>query len=130
MQDSKIILKQPHMVYVRCMTFNHEAYIKDALNGFAMQQTNFPFVVGIIDDASTDNTTSVINEFINNNCIYNHDTDVKTEDYGTVLDVTLKDNPNCIFHIVYLYENHYGKKSKIPYFIEFENYSDIYNNKI
>ena len=61
MQANKTIFKQSHLVYVRCMTFNHGAYIEDALNGFAMQQTNFPFVVGIIDDASTDNTTSVIN---------------------------------------------------------------------
>ena len=118
MTDKK---KDRPFVFVRCMTFNHEAYIKDALNGFAMQQTNFPFVVGIIDDASTDNTETVINEFVKDECIYNPETDVRKEEYGTVLDVFVKDNPNCIFHIVYLNENHYGKKSKIPYFIEYEN---------
>ena len=121
MQNHKTIFKQPHLVYVRCMTFNHGAYIEDALNGFAMQQTNFPFMVGIIDDASTDNTTSVINEFVKNNCIYNPETDLRKEDYGTILDVTVKNNPSCIFHIVYLNENHYCKKSKLPYFIEYEN---------
>ena len=26
------------------MTFNHASYINDAMNGFCMQQTNFPFV--------------------------------------------------------------------------------------
>lgn len=121
MQIHKISQKQLHMVYVRCMTFNHEAYIKDALNGYAMQRTNFPFIVGIIDDASTDNTTSVINEFVKKNCIFNPETEVRKEEYGTVLDVTHKDNPHCIFHIVYLKDNHYGKKSKLPYFIEYEN---------
>ena len=121
MQNHKTIFKQPHLVYVRCMTFNHGAYIEDALNGFAMQQTNFLFMVGIIDDASTDNTTSVINEFVKNNCIYNPETDLRKEDYGTILDVTVKNNPSCIFHIVYLNENHYCKKSKLPYFIEYEN---------
>ena len=81
----------------------------------------FPFVVAIVDDASTDNTKSVINDFVKNNCIYNHEIDLRTEDYGTVLDVIVKDNPHCIFHIVHLNENHYGKKSKLPYFAKYEN---------
>lgn len=118
MTDKK---KDRPFVFVRCMTFNHEAYIKDALNGFVIQQTKFPFVVAIINDASTDNTKSVINDFVKNNCIYNHEIDLRTEDYGTVLDVIVKDNPHCIFHIVHLNENHYGKKSKLPYFAKYEN---------
>lgn len=109
------------LVCVRCMTFNHEAYIEDALNGFVIQQTTFPFVVAIINDASTDKTKSVINEFVENNCIFNPETEVRKEEYGTVLDVTHKDNPHCIFHIVHLNENHYGKKSKLPYFAKYEN---------
>ena len=109
------------LVFIRCMTFNHEAYIKDALNGFVIQQTTFPFVVAIINDASTDKTKSVINEFVENNCIYNPEIDLRIEEYGTVLDVTVKDNPHCIFHIVHLNENHYGKKSKLPYFAKYEN---------
>ena len=109
------------LVCVRCMTFNHEAYIEDALNGFVIQQTTFPFVVAIINDASTDKTKSVINEFVENNCIHNPEIDLRIEEYGTVLDVTVKDNPHCIFHIVHLNENHYGKKSKLPYFAKYEN---------
>lgn len=118
MTDKK---KDRPFVFVRCMTFNHEAYIEDALNGFVIQQTTFPFVVAIINDASTDKTKSVINEFVENNCIYNPEIDLRIEEYGTVLDVTVKDNPHCIFHIVHLNENHYGKKSKLPYFAKYEN---------
>lgn len=118
MTDKK---KDRPFVFVRCMTFNHEAYIKDALNGFIIQQTTFPFVVAIINDASTDKTKSVINEFVENNCIHNPEIDLRIEEYGTVLDVTVKDNPHCIFHIVHLNENHYGKKSKLPYFAKYEN---------
>ena len=118
MTDKK---KDRPFVFVRCMTFNHEAYIKDALNGFVIQQTKFPFVVAIINDASTDKTKSVINEFVENNCIHNPEIDLRIEEYGTVLDVTVKDNPHCIFHIVHLNENHYGKKSKLPYFAKYEN---------
>lgn len=121
MSTNITISEQPHLVFVRCMTFNHEAYIKDALNGFVIQQTTFPFVVVIINDASTDKTKSVINEFVENNCIYNPEIDLRIEEYGTVLDVTVKDNPHCIFHIVHLNENHYGKKSKLPYLAKYEN---------
>ena len=43
-----------YKVYVRCFTYNHASYIVDAMNGFAMQQTEFPYVCIIVDDASTD----------------------------------------------------------------------------
>lgn len=50
-------------VAVLCTTYNHEAYVKEALEGFVMQNTNFPFVVIIHDDASTDNTVAIIKEY-------------------------------------------------------------------
>ena len=46
-------VKYDWMVYVICATYNHASYIKDAMNGFTMQETDFPFVCAIIDDAST-----------------------------------------------------------------------------
>ena len=39
-----------YMVDIRCMTYNHEAYITDAMNGFVIQKTNFPFLAIIVDD--------------------------------------------------------------------------------
>jgi glycosyltransferase involved in cell wall biosynthesis len=47
---------------IACITYNHEKYIRDALNGFLMQKTNFPIEIIIYDDASTDNTTGIIKE--------------------------------------------------------------------
>ena len=55
---------QDFMVMVRCYTYNHSAYITDALNGFTMQQTNFPFVIVLVDDASTDGEQEIIQEYI------------------------------------------------------------------
>lgn len=52
--------KQEYKVLVRCFIFNHSKYIEYTLNGFAMQQTNFPFVCLVIDDASTDGEQEVI----------------------------------------------------------------------
>lgn len=51
------------LVAIHCITYNHEAYIKAALDGFVMQQTEFPFVAIIHDDASTDNTKEIIREY-------------------------------------------------------------------
>lgn len=50
-------------VVIKCITYNHEAYIRDALEGFVMQQTNFPFIAIVHDDASTDGTSSIIREY-------------------------------------------------------------------
>lgn len=50
-------------VSIICNAYNHEKYIKDALEGFIMQKTSFPFEVLIHDDASTDNTANIIHEY-------------------------------------------------------------------
>lgn len=47
-------------VSVICLTYNHIDYIEDALKGFVMQKTDFPYEVLIHDDASTDGTTEVL----------------------------------------------------------------------
>lgn len=38
-------------------------YIREALEGFVMQQTSFPFVAIVHDDASTDGTAAIIREY-------------------------------------------------------------------
>lgn len=51
------------MVSVICLTYNHERYIRQTLEGFVSQITTFDFEVVIHDDASTDNTAAIIREF-------------------------------------------------------------------
>lgn len=51
------------LISIVCVTYNHEPYIGDAINGFLMQETNFPFEVIVHDDASTDNTVDIINDY-------------------------------------------------------------------
>ena len=51
---------RPLMVSVRCTVYNHEPYLRDCLNGFVMQKTNFRFEAIVHDDASTDGSAAII----------------------------------------------------------------------
>lgn len=51
------------LVSICCIAYNHEKFIRQALDGFIMQKTNFFFEVLINDDASTDNTADIIKEY-------------------------------------------------------------------
>lgn len=110
-----------YLVRTHCATYNHEHYIKDALQGFVMQETNFPVVYTIVDDASTDRNPEVIREFVNDKFDL-QDTSIAYEkdmNYGRVTFARHKTNKNCYFAVIYLKENHYSqKKSKMPYLTE------------
>jgi len=54
---------QKTVVSICCITYNHEPYIKDALDSFLSQSTEFSFEILIHDDASTDSTADIINEY-------------------------------------------------------------------
>lgn len=50
-------------VSVLCTAFNHEKFIRQALESFVSQKTNFRYEVIVHDDSSTDNTIEIIKEF-------------------------------------------------------------------
>lgn len=50
-------------VCIHCSTFNHERWIEQALKGFVMQKTNFPFVAVVIDDFSSDKTARILRDY-------------------------------------------------------------------
>lgn len=114
------------MVCVRCMTYNQAPYIVDALNGFTMQETTFPYVCAVIDDASTDGEQEVIKNYLHEHFDLEDKSIVRneeTDDYVLTF-ARHKTNKNCYFAVLYLKYNHYSiKKSKIPYIQEWRDNS-------
>lgn len=57
-------MKNPDpIVCVRCMTYNQEQYIAQCLDGIVMQKTTFTVKAIVHDDASTDRTPQIIQEY-------------------------------------------------------------------
>jgi glycosyltransferase involved in cell wall biosynthesis len=51
------------MVSISCLVYNHENYLRKCLDGFLMQKTSFSFEILIHDDASTDSSVAIIEEY-------------------------------------------------------------------
>ena len=113
-----------YIVCVKCPTYNQVSYIEDAMNGFCIQETTFPFVCMIIDDASTDGEPEVIRKYLQEHFDLEDKTiarDEETDDYVLTF-ARHKTNQNCFFAVLYLKYNHYSiKKSKASYMAELNN---------
>lgn len=103
--------KQDYKVLVRCFTYNQSKYITDALNGFAMQQTDFPYVCLVMDDCSTDGEQEIIKQWMNDNCDMQKSEviDIPT---SVVILVPHKTNTSCTFAFYLLKQNLYGTGDK------------------
>lgn len=100
-----------YKVLVQCCTYNQSKYIEDTLKGFAMQQTNFPFVCVVMDDASTDGEQEVLKRWIENHC---NAEDIETYDNDDAIILMAKDksNANCMYAIYLLKKNLYEQPRK------------------
>ena len=108
-----------YLVRVNCMTFNQSSYIEDALNGFCMQETTFPFVCLIMDDASTDGEPEVIKNYLQQHFNLDDEAVVIKDESDDCIRVFAQHvtNKNCYFAVVFLKYNHYSiKKPKLPYY--------------
>ena len=115
-------------VYVKCFTYNHSKYIKDALNGFCRQETSFPYVCCIIDDASTDGEQQVLRQYINENfCPTDNEEFYEREtDYAHILFSRHKINTNCYFAVLLLKKNLYSRDGmllKLQYISEWTRHA-------
>ncbi len=55
--------EDPPLISIKCITYNHEPYIHQALDGFLSQVTDFPFEIVVHDDASTDQTAEIVRTY-------------------------------------------------------------------
>lgn len=55
---------QPPLVSILFITYNHAAYIRQALDGILIQQVPFDLEIVVANDASTDETTAIIAEYV------------------------------------------------------------------
>lgn len=100
-------------VATQCMTYNHAAYIEQTLKGFAIQQTAFPVVYVVVDDASTDGEPDVLRKWAAQNLA---DANAVGKPYGDLFFARHKDNANAYFAILLLAENHYQTgRDKLKY---------------
>ena len=51
------------LVSIQCLVYNHEPYLRQCLDGFVMQKTNFKFEAIVHDDLSTDGSAAIIREY-------------------------------------------------------------------
>ena len=51
------------LVTIQCLVFNHGPFLRKCLDGFVMQKTSFRFEAIVHDDASTDDSASIIREY-------------------------------------------------------------------
>lgn len=102
------------LVCVRCMTYNQSVYITDALNGFCMQKTAFPYYVVVFDDASTDGEQNIIKDYLyeNFNCSEAHGYKQWEREEAYYVFVQHRENTNCHFLVVYLKKNLYKTTRK------------------
>lgn len=100
-----------YRVLVRCATYNQSKYICDALNGFAIQETDFPFICIVVDDASTDGNQEVIRRYANDNCDMSN-AYVSDDDISVYMRVPHKTNTNCVYLFCFLKVNLYCKPEK------------------
>ncbi|MEK8180233.1 glycosyltransferase [Flavobacterium buctense] len=61
--DWKTETNKSPLVAIWMVTYNHEAYVVEAIDSVLMQQTHFDFKLYIGDDCSKDNTRKIIQEY-------------------------------------------------------------------
>lgn len=55
--------KREPLLSIVCLAYNHAPFIRETLEGFLQQETDFPIEVIVHDDASTDSTAAIICDY-------------------------------------------------------------------
>lgn len=63
--ENKSMMGDSIKVSVLCFAYNQKTYIKDALDSFISQKTDFPYEIIVHDNGSTDGTAEIIKDYEN-----------------------------------------------------------------
>lgn len=66
MIDNGMIMENKIKVSILCLTYNHAAFVREAFDGFLSQEVDCKYEIVVHDDASTDSTRDIINEYFLN----------------------------------------------------------------
>lgn len=113
------------LVCVHCPTYNHAPYIKEALDGFCMQDTNFPYVCVVVDDFSTDGEQAILKDYMSEYFELKKNTlsiPNETDDYLMTF-AQHKKNRNCHIALYLLKYNHGHMKPRGPYYKKWDEES-------
>lgn len=109
-----------YMVATICTTYNHASYIKEAFRGFVTQETTFPVLYIVVDDASPDGTQEIIMDYLDES--FHEPFNIEDTDDVRVIYANHKENRNCQFAVFLLKYNHQSiSKPKVPYSLELRN---------
>lgn len=61
--QAKRVVKEAPLVSISMLTYNHERYIRQALDSILMQKVNFRYEIVVGEDCSPDNTRSILLEY-------------------------------------------------------------------
>lgn len=109
-----IVQRDRYLVSIQCITYNQSAFVMDALNGFTIQKTHFPFLAVIVDDASSDGEQEVIKSYMDEHFDHSEETGYKqweTEDACYTF-ARHQANENCFFLVALLKKNLYRNPRK------------------
>lgn len=112
--------KDFYKVYVRSVTYNQVSYIEDCLQGVALQNTTFPFVHHVVDDASTDGEQDAIKAWMLDNCDMEN-AEFYDNDTCSITVVKNRTNPNCTLVVYFLKKNLHGNPKKQELFYPWED---------
>ena len=100
------------LVSIQCMTYNHAPYIEDAMDGFCIQQTDFPYIAIICDDASTDGESDVIRKYLDRYFAVSSSPEYQTwtDEEANYIFARHQHNIQCYFLVVLLKSNYYSQK--------------------
>lgn len=92
------------LVSICCITYNHENYIRDAIEGFLSQETSFPVEILLGEDESNDGTREICKEYADK-----YPKKIRLFLHSRENNIKINGNPTGRFNLLYNLSKAHGK---------------------